>query len=1498
MGQPSKPRTQKIAPTRTPGPATRKKGKAVKNAGTRASSSAEARQLLPIRILEKLNRPGPIKQLTHDILEMIKAHTGVQGISLRIREGEDFPFVEIIGLPAAYPKDEGALCVRGPAGEVLRDGAGLPVLECLCGAVLQGRIDPTLPVFTTDGSFWTNDLPHFMASTPEAHRPARMRDRCYSEGYRSMALIPLRSGGDVAGLLQLNDKRPNRFNPDIIRFLESIGSSIAITLAQKKSLEALTTSQALLRAIISGTSDAVYVKDISGRYLFFNDAAAQIIGKAGVDAGGLEESLLFPSDQESPAFDRDIAVIQDGRAVSVEESIATRSGKTRTYLSTKGPLFDDRGRANGMFTIAHDITERKEMEEALKASHARYLGLFENASLGIFHSLPEGRFLRANSAMASMLGYDSPEDLITNITDIRRQLYLHPEKHPVVLRSVLDNTGWVYAENEYRRKDGTAIIGKLTARRVLNADGSLAYIEGYIEDISERRRAEDALRASEEQYRELADSITDVFFEMDGDLRYTYWNKASERLLGIPARGALGKSLLEIFPDTPDIRKAEQAYRQVLATQRPLTFQSETSVGGQPTFFEDTAYPSKRGLSVFVKDITERRRVEEALQASRERYRQLVEHSKIGIGISLKNEIVFANPALLSIFGYDRLEDFARTPLLDHVAPSSRKLIAQLLENRERGDVTPAEFEFDILRKDGQIKTLIGTTSIFREGDKAYTQATFQDITGRKRAAERLQKTEQDYRMLAENSPDLIARFDTRLRHSYVNPAAAAAGHLSSDEYIGKTIAESGVPESVARIWDQRIRRVLKTGKRVDVMDAFPTPEGNRYFDTRLVPELNPDGSVGSVLSIARDITERKRAEEALRDSEERFKVLFDDAVLGLYRTTPDGKILMANPALCRMLGYASFEKLEKRNLEEDGFHPGYPRERFKKEIEEKGVIVGLEASWQLHDGGRIYVSESARAIKDAAGRVLYYEGSVEDITERHRAMEALRESEEKFKSLSEQSPNMIFINRRGLIVYANDVCSKTMGYSRQEYYAPDFDFRRLFIPESEKVVRTSFESHLAGREVPPYEIRLLTKFGREIDAVLTTKLIDFENEKAILGILTDITEQKRIQEALRHGEERFRQLVENMSSGVAVYEARIDGRDFIIKDFNRAAERIEGVARRDIVGRSVLEVFPGVVDLGLFDVFRRVWRTGEPEQLPAGIYRDDRVVGWRENYIYRLPSGEVVAIYDDVTERRNAENEIRSLNIELEERVRRRTASLEAANRELEAFAYSVSHDLRAPLRTIDGFALALEDELRGRVDDETLHYLDRIRVASQDMARLIADLLKLSRVTRAEMTYARVDLSGIVEKLAAELRAANPDRRVEWVIAPGVKADGDPQLLESALRNLLENAYKFTAKHPSARIEFGVQDDGGRQVCFVRDDGAGFDIAYADKLFNVFQRLHKAEDFEGTGVGLAIVQRIILRHGGRTWAEGAVEKGATFYFSLAEDDSTAREGGQDGSP
>ncbi|MBN1370682.1 MAG: PAS domain-containing protein [Anaerolineaceae bacterium] len=332
-------------------------------------------------------------------------------------------------------------------------------------------------------------------------------------------------------------------------------------------------------------------------------------------------------------------------------------------------------------------------------------------------------------------------------------------------------------------------------------------------------------------------------------------------------------------------------------------------------------------------------------------------------------------------------------------------------------------------------------------------------------------------------------------------------------------------------------------------------------------------------------------------------------------------------------------------------------------------------------------------------------------------------------------------------------------------------------------------------------------------------------------------------------------------------------------------ANTIDEAQRKRVFGSPLSAFMPDMHQEDLSAAIAQSLATGETINFEAPARTADGTVRWfasRLAVIRDESNPRVVLVVTDIDERKKAEEEISRLNTELEQRVRTRTAEYEAANRELESFAYSVSHDLRAPLRAINGFSQILTDEYGGALDETGRDHLARIRAATLRMGGLIDDLLNLSRVTRSELNRARVNLSEVALEVADNLHRTYPERAVEVHIHPDMSADVDASLVRIILENLLNNAWKFTAHNAQTRIEFGRMVEESEFVYFISDNGAGFNMAYADKLFGPFQRLHAPGEFEGTGIGLATVQRIVQRHGGRIWARGQEGAGATFFFTL----------------
>jgi PAS domain S-box-containing protein len=375
----------------------------------------------------------------------------------------------------------------------------------------------------------------------------------------------------------------------------------------------------------------------------------------------------------------------------------------------------------------------------------------------------------------------------------------------------------------------------------------------------------------------------------------------------------------------------------------------------------------------------------------------------------------------------------------------------------------------------------------------------------------------------------------------------------------------------------------------------------------------------------------------------------------------------------------------------------------------------------------------------------------------------------------------------------------------------------------------------------------------------------------------------------------RLLQVIDNSSA--VIYMRDSEGRYLLV---NRRYEELFGVERQEIVGMTDFDLFPAQVAAEFRANDLKALASGAAIQAEETAPQED---GPHTYITVKYPLTDtagrafaICGISTDITDLKRAEERAKRLNAGLESRVRERTAELEASTRELDAFAYSVSHDLRAPLRAVAGFSELLLEDYGDGLDATGRDYLARVVSATSRMSRLIDDLLTLSRATRAELSWRPVDLSAIARRILADLRASDPEpgRPMELIVEDGLRATGDPALLELALQNLIANAWKFTAKQDKALIHIGADRlPDGTSAFFIRDTGAGFDMRYADKLFVPFQRLHSRDDFAGSGIGLAIVGRIIHRHGGRIWAEGHPERGAVFRFMLPERPPASREGG-----
>ena len=644
--------------------------------------------------------------------------------------------------------------------------------------------------------------------------------------------------------------------------------------------------------------------------------------------------------------------------------------------------------------------------------------------------------------------------------------------------------------------------------------------------------------------------------------------------------------------------------------------------------------------------------------------------------------------------------------------------------------------------------------------------------------------------------------------------------------------------------------------------------------------------ALGNALALESARNAQIAAQKAAQSGAEagaRFAKISESGIIGIVVGDFNGRVLEANDALLHLLGYSRAEIVSGKVTGKDLTPPEWRHVdvRAISQLDGTGVAALREKEYVRKDGTRVPVLIGSARIDGETPRAISF---VLDLTELKLAQAALEKlhaqhaADATFQALLQSAPDAtVIVNGDGVITLVNDQLESLFGYAKSELVGQPIE---MLVPDRYRDAHPGHRTRYnlertvrpmgAGREL--YGRR---KGGDEFPIEVSLSPLQTEGGLLISSAIRDISERKRaeVQRA------SLAAIVE--STDDAIIGKSLDG---IVTSWNEGAHRLFGYSAREIVGRSISVLVPAERVSELAAVLHAVGQGGAVRQFDTVRRRKDGSTVDVSVTIspVRDTAGQIVGICKvarDVTDRRRAEAELA-----------RAKETAEAASRELEAFSYSVAHDLRAPLRAMNGFAQVLVNRYKDDFDARALDWLQEILLNSKRMGALIDSLLSLSRINRNALKRETVDLSALVRAVCVELTKRDPKRTVRFLIEEQLSADVDAVLGRALLENLLGNAWKFTSGVPEAVIEFGALLKDGERAFFVRDNGAGFDMAYASKLFGAFQRLHSAEEFPGTGIGLATVQRIVHRHGGRVWAEGEVGLGATFFFCFSNQEHAAK--------
>lgn len=1023
---------------------------------------------------------------------------------------------------------------------------------------------------------------------------------------------------------------------------------------------------------------------------------------------------------------------------------------------------------------------------------------------------------------------------------------------------------------------------------------NISYFSTVMRDISDLKMAQKALRESEQNYRLLTEYAPEAITVVDVDKGYFVdANENALRLFGLSYEELFRNNPATLSPlRQPDGRisaaSATEKIQEALAGGAPVFEWIHVNAAGReiPCEIRLLRMP-KEGRTLIRGSITEISARKNAENALRIRDNALKTSLNAIAMADLYGNLTYVNDSFIVLWGYtDAMEVLGKPATILWQDPAlAQEIMTTMLSTKQawRGQLTG-------LKKNGELfeVDISGNIAYDKDGEPIALIASFLDISDRCRLEELQRQMLQKFDTLANASPALIWTSGLDKNCDWFNRRWLDFTGRTIEQEKGNGWAEGVHPKDLEHClstyvsaFDARqpfameYRLLRHDGEyRWLLNQGLPRYDANREFI----------GYIGSCM----DITEEKHVRDKLNVSEQRLRLALQAAEQGMFDLNLESGAAIVSPEYPLMLGYDPDTFRETNTAWLERLHPD-DRERVEQTYHR--YITGelreykVEFRQRMRSGQWKWILSQGSVVEHTTdGQPLRMLGTHTDIDMRKLAEQQLLKSEAFYRGVIEASPDSFWmVDTNGRLLQVSDCYCQRSGYSQNELLSMSIADLEANMSPSEIAERIQ---HLLQERHAVFESRHRAKDGSTWPVEVSAVFLPVAGGR-LFSFIRDISERKQAENKLRASEATLKEaqrLAQIGSWELDLINDELHWSEEIFRIFEidstqfgatyEAFLKIVHPEDRSLVSQAYLD---SVKNHGSYNIIHRLLtadgRVKYVHERGETLYRQDQAI-------------RSIGTVQDITQAKLAEEELLLYRNHLESLVTKRTAELEAVNQELEAFAYSVSHDLRAPLRGIDGFSQALLEDYGDKLDGTGRNYLERVRAASQRMGILIDDLLKLSRITRATLKHAPIDLSNLLNTLLHQLQEANPEHQAETRVEPGLQINGDPGLLKIALENLLGNAWKYSAKKNSPRIECGSLIQDGETVYYISDNGAGFDMQYADKLFRPFQRLHHRDQFEGTGIGLATVKRIIHRHGGRIWAESEVDKKTTFYFTLAREE------------